>query len=1699
MKKNVKLISLLLALLMLAAPLVACTSGGGGEESSESQSVTESESTEKQDPESDGTESTNDGKEDESESDSSALPPVEAIENAYTDYIKYANGLKNGVNPYYTDATRAEVTVDNQVMSLGYGMVGMSGKMQLSHLSNTQGTPYITDTMDVVLNMENGKSYCGSRSLDSSILNIYRYGYYYYETRIEGQTFMNDIIAEKELVYPLDSFSTTVDISAARVKDGILYYNLKSGDPQIRFNAQSFTASDYNYLEFTMRVNYSAECTVYLTTDQKSFQPYDFTSKAGEDFVTYLIPLDSFESYSGTVLGLRFDINGPAYDTKVEFSSIRVIKANYDGAPETLTMQRSFHTYSNKLHHLVQLSTTETVSGVKSVQIVTKLDESRVASLIVKDAGGLKETLDGVDWATAEYVAFDVKDAGIFGYILPAYAGGGSLEVTLKDGVYTIIHTKIPEGGNLTPSALKTENADDFYMGHRIYNDETHSFDSFLHEAEIERHPLTSENITVDEGYDDSAFAGYDPLRGSYVFTLSGGSFNKCYYVYPNRQYRVNFTVNGDDKNRDMFFMTHMMNNGGLECAALLGNGDLLLPIPIEVCKNFNGDGENTIFNLDDRQYSETYFPMSLKAGEEREYTIVHAYQNWGIFPLKQISSIQYYTPFYHLSTGVTETNCIVPFSEAGPTLPDHRAMSAPFWPTQPQHTSGGGHVFLHFVNEEGKTVISNTTYATIDSYGPTYADINLGFISADNRIKAEYTHMEMPQTDENRTYYELSYTFLEDVSFTDFADQFKFYRCTDNNSTGWYKRIGYLDENNESRVVDSQHEDNTKVRYILGDNCPYFSFFDMEDTAPDSGTAYGYVNVSFMIKDYEVILGGEKITPRFVITNYGDFIQLSLDLGEVTFKQGDTISINAIIMPWGSQLLDDGIVDEAAGNFEYDMVVDEATGELYMDKNVRDVRANSLLDPFKAEPMDNCTLLESTFLPKLKTTDGKSASFTLSGGSNNVTVRVYGFEKLTAPSFEEYIDGRWRPYKISSASNRDDKGYGYFYDGYMVHYDSDGTYSYSFVVNMDGGEPRSFRIKATEDFGKWPDVDHTASDSGITTENDPLNVYVDANELYSFVEDTLGYFSTLELLDDADGSKFVRYFANSGAREGIITPFKADHDAYVNLESTGQYAVFKYRLASDSPFTLKNFQFFASTVNDAPKDNTESCAYYDIKYDDQWHVIILDLSTLIHSSRFSAKEDGSYMAKYFRMDIFNMSGLTEDMYIDLAYVGLSDNLDDIFELNSEMDMVTLVTNMGSDKIDPSTKTVYNDTPLNVHIPAEKIASASANLALNSVKLSEDGTYVRLAASVGSKYEAFATLYSNTNPLYANLDSTGQYVVFKYRLQSDTSVRLSALEIFTSTESEKPQGPDNTDYYMLDYDGEWHVVVMDMSKLLPEYCIADGESDKYKLQFLRFDFFSANIPDNIYIDFAYIGISDDLADICRYNSDMEEILLVSSTDKETAIDPATGKPISNNKTPLNVYVDGATINKQITAQKVGPLFSSLELANDGSYLRMYANSEAAEAYVKVFNAADDEYAELESTGKYLVFKYRMAAIEGVSNTLQIYTATEIEGYANDGRANYYSLEFDNEWHVVVIDATTMIPHAYFPPQEDGVYKANYMRFDFFNGNGLSNELYMDIAYVGICDELSKIYEFNSDMSEIILVEGPDKETAIDPKTGEAIN
>jgi hypothetical protein len=294
-----------------------------------------------------------------------------------------------------------------------------------------------------------------------------------------------------------------------------------------------------------------------------------------------------------------------------------------------------------------------------------------------------------------------------------------------------------------------------------------------------------------------------------------------------------------------------------------------------------------------------------------------------------------------------------------------------------------------------------------------------MNYITDDGRISVDYRHMEMPQSDENRTYYEIRMKVLEDISFNDFKKDFTIFSMDGRSVT--YERFAYLDENNQ--VVVKPASTNTEESFIkLGDKSPFISYSYAPATAD-------YVNMALIIKDCAITIGGEAYTGGFLTsdTRSGiNYARLTLDLGKVTLKAGDEINVNLILMPWGSQLTPSEDIS-----------------------SVTNVRNDTCLDPIKTDVKVG-TLIPDVYMPLIKA-ENQTAEFTLSGADNRMTVRVFGFEGYEKPIIEEYVNGAWVAYDTASKNG---------YDGYMVHYDGDGTYSFSFVVDMSGDVTRTFRVK---------------------------------------------------------------------------------------------------------------------------------------------------------------------------------------------------------------------------------------------------------------------------------------------------------------------------------------------------------------------------------------------------------------------------------------------------------------------------------------------------------------------------------------------------------------------------------------------------------------------------------------------------------------
>ena len=517
-KRKIALITLLLVFAMILPVFVACgeveeITTNDTESTEATELPSESESTKVGSESESASASETEGKtdetsEEEEETETEITVMAPPLEDEDSDLIVFSNKLANGVNALYGSGERKNLLITNQNMTLEYNMDMFDNKL-VSSIKNTKGKSYIENTMDVFVKMKNNDTlyYASSCNLPT-VMNTYRYGLYYYQIMLFGQNFTNTVNVEKELDLGLKIPDVQREIEKCVFEDGVLKTSvLGSHDPYMYYKASMtpFAADEYNYISITMKVDSTdtsslISSSIYViagsSTSFNESQKAGFKIQTDGEWHTYYIQIDNVNDYTGNVSGLRIEMDGLVGDY-YEIKDIKAIKGNTNGAPE-LSLNRIFNAFSDKMIHNVQVTATKDTTDIEEIGVVTNIAADTVDKLIVKDAAGHHETLDGVDWDTAEYIGFDIKNVGIFGYILVADETSGKLTVTVEDGSYVIKQSRAPEGNTLLRPDDTTVNTGDFYMGQRIYTDENHDFDAFLKEAYIERNPLPAENFTVD-------------------------------------------------------------------------------------------------------------------------------------------------------------------------------------------------------------------------------------------------------------------------------------------------------------------------------------------------------------------------------------------------------------------------------------------------------------------------------------------------------------------------------------------------------------------------------------------------------------------------------------------------------------------------------------------------------------------------------------------------------------------------------------------------------------------------------------------------------------------------------------------------------------------------------------------------------------------------------------------------------------------------------------------------------------------------------------------------------------------------------------------------------------------------------------------------------------------------------------------------
>ncbi|HAN31683.1 MAG TPA: hypothetical protein DCQ06_08815, partial [Myxococcales bacterium] len=167
---------------------------------------------------------------------------------------------------------------------------------------------------------------------------------------------------------------------------------------------------------------------------------------------------------------------------------------------------------------------------------------------------------------------------------------------------------------------------------------------------------------------------------------------------------------------------------------------------------------------------------------------------------------------------------------------------------------------------------------------GPNQTDVGYAGVSTDGAIEADIRTQLVASDDVVRTYYHLNYTFLKDVDYHTLAF---FQVAADNYADNGFTRYAYGDA--KGKLFEGQVSAHKKKGYVsdkdrgiaLSGKSPWMLLF--KSTKTGGKLPEHYANVGFVVRNYELSVGGKILTtPHVNITrtfNAGDS-QMAFQLG---------------------------------------------------------------------------------------------------------------------------------------------------------------------------------------------------------------------------------------------------------------------------------------------------------------------------------------------------------------------------------------------------------------------------------------------------------------------------------------------------------------------------------------------------------------------------------------------------------------------------------------------------------------------------------------------------------------------------------------------------------------------------------------------------------------------------------------------------
>ena len=542
----------------------------------------------------------------------------------------------------------------------------------------------------------------------------------------------------------------------------------------------------------------------------------------------------------------------------------------------------------------------------------------------------------------------------------------GSRIVLVKSGANGKSAILLPVGGEYDAQrGLVSLPADSATIVCRPLSPQQRLEDAFLDDL----HPLDAKSFELT----NAIFNGYDSASGLYVLSttqrLDAFSFEES-FRNPSRRIESRITLKNESSARQIVLKTQT-GVGNLEAAVVTNTNGFLLPIPAQVSKNFAGEKEEP----DDTAFGDSYVPLTLNSAEVRSFQLFHLTQNWGVCPLKQVSSVRFFHIYWHLSTGASETTCFsMNWMEAGfrgafePTIfhiPDYRPMTGPMWPGQPQHHCAQFPGFLQYNDGKARLVYD---YTTFDSISPLLARFTMHFHTSDDAVRVSLRIMEAPQADEMRTFIRLRYDWNKPVRIEgDARDNFRL--------------VNIFEHRTASQILWTNPEGKTNAADVRSDKSLSVLGTPLCKSAPVIGSHRSDPPVGddefeslVLLRSFTAKLEGKPIERAALSARFNEKVGsywLTTEKPSLALQPGDFVEADILLMPHGEP------------------------APLWL-KPQRERSRFALQDQPRVEKVSLGKKLGD--FPATVMADNDAAAFQISGGADRMPIIIEGFSPARVP-----------------------------------------------------------------------------------------------------------------------------------------------------------------------------------------------------------------------------------------------------------------------------------------------------------------------------------------------------------------------------------------------------------------------------------------------------------------------------------------------------------------------------------------------------------------------------------------------------------------------------------------------------------------------------------------------------------------------------